>query len=45
MGPNARILDAEALRVGLEAEFERDVEEADVLAFAENSGDHNPLHV
>jgi 3-oxoacyl-[acyl-carrier protein] reductase len=35
----------EQLRPGLRAEFERDVTEADVLAFARNSGDCNPLHV
>src|SRR4051812_43027103 len=33
------------LRVGLRAEFERDVAEADILDFARNSGDCNPLHV
>jgi len=33
------------LRVGLTAQFERDLSEADVLAFAANSGDQNPLHV
>jgi 3-hydroxybutyryl-CoA dehydratase len=36
---------AAELRVGLSAEFERDVTEADVLAFAQTSGDFNPLHV
>lgn len=33
------------LHVGLKAEFEREVSEADVLAFAAGSGDENPLHV
>jgi NAD(P)-dependent dehydrogenase (short-subunit alcohol dehydrogenase family)/acyl dehydratase len=33
------------LRVGLRAEFERAIEESDVLEFAATSGDFNPLHV
>ncbi len=33
------------LRVGLTAEYEREIAESDVLEFAENSGDFNPLHV
>jgi NAD(P)-dependent dehydrogenase (short-subunit alcohol dehydrogenase family)/acyl dehydratase len=33
------------LRVGLTAEYERQIEESDVLAFAASSGDFNPLHV
>jgi len=33
------------LRVGLTAEYEREIVESDVLGFAENSGDFNPLHV
>ncbi len=33
------------LRVGLSAEFEREIGEGDVLEFARNSGDRNPLHV
>lgn len=33
------------LRVGLTAEYERDIAESDVLEYAENSGDFNPLHV
>jgi NAD(P)-dependent dehydrogenase (short-subunit alcohol dehydrogenase family)/acyl dehydratase len=32
------------LRIGLTAEFEREITDADVAAFAQNSGDHNPLH-
>jgi NAD(P)-dependent dehydrogenase (short-subunit alcohol dehydrogenase family)/acyl dehydratase len=35
---------AAALRVGLTAEFERDISAADVAQFARNSGDMNPLH-
>jgi NAD(P)-dependent dehydrogenase (short-subunit alcohol dehydrogenase family)/acyl dehydratase len=33
------------LRVGLTAEYERDIAESDILEFAANSGDFNPLHV
>jgi len=36
---------ADDLRVGLAAEYEREIEESDVLGFAANSGDFNPLHV
>jgi len=36
---------ADDLRVGLTAEYEREIEESDVLGFAANSGDFNPLHV
>jgi NAD(P)-dependent dehydrogenase (short-subunit alcohol dehydrogenase family)/acyl dehydratase len=39
------IIAAEDLRVGRAAEFEREITEADVLEFAANSGDFNPLHV
>jgi acyl dehydratase len=35
---------AASLRVGLTAEFEREISEADVVEFARNSGDMNPLH-
>ena len=45
MFPEPAVWEAEQLRVGLRAEFERDVAEADVLDFARNSGDANPLHV
>jgi 3-oxoacyl-[acyl-carrier protein] reductase len=45
MFPEARVWTGEELRVGLTAEFEREITEADVLAFAANSGDANPLHV
>jgi NAD(P)-dependent dehydrogenase (short-subunit alcohol dehydrogenase family)/acyl dehydratase len=31
-------------RIGLTAEFEREITEADVVEFARNSGDMNPLH-
>ena len=43
--PEAKVFAAEDLRVGLRAEFEREISEADILAFAANSGDANPLHV
>lgn len=45
MPPEARVLTAAELRPGLTAAFEREVTEEDILAFAANSGDHNPLHV
>jgi NAD(P)-dependent dehydrogenase (short-subunit alcohol dehydrogenase family)/acyl dehydratase len=37
-------LEPSEVRVGLGAEYTRDVTEADVLAFAQLSGDENPLH-
>jgi NAD(P)-dependent dehydrogenase (short-subunit alcohol dehydrogenase family)/acyl dehydratase len=40
-----KIVAVDDLRVGLTAEFEREIKEADVLEFAANSGDFNPLHV
>src|SRR5947208_1901295 len=40
-----RNLGPEDLHVGLKAAFERDVTEADVLAFGRLSGDLNPLHL
>jgi NAD(P)-dependent dehydrogenase (short-subunit alcohol dehydrogenase family)/acyl dehydratase len=40
----ARDLAPEALRVGLAAEFSRELSAEDVLAFARLSGDENPLH-
>ncbi len=40
-----KIFSAADLRVGLTAEYEREIEESDVLGFAANSGDFNPLHV
>jgi len=43
--PEAKDFSAADMRVGLSAEFERELTEADVLAFAANSGDANPLHV
>jgi 3-oxoacyl-[acyl-carrier protein] reductase len=43
--PEAKVYAAEDLRVGLTAEFEREITETDILAFAANSGDANPLHV
>ncbi len=42
--PEAVVRPAAALRVGLTAEFEREIREADVFEFARNSGDMNPLH-
>lgn len=45
MFPSAKVFAAEDLRLGLTAEFEREISEADILAFASNSGDANPLHV
>lgn len=41
----AKIWAPENLHAGLEAEFDRAVAEADILEFARNSGDLNPLHV
>jgi NAD(P)-dependent dehydrogenase (short-subunit alcohol dehydrogenase family)/acyl dehydratase len=40
-----KIIAAADLSVGLTAEYEREIEESDVLGFAANSGDFNPLHV
>lgn len=47
MAPERQAVDLapDDLRVGLTAEFEREISEADVLAFARDSGDANPLHV
>lgn len=45
MLPEPNVYSADDLRVGMTAEFERDVTEADVLDFARLSGDFNPLHV
>jgi 3-oxoacyl-[acyl-carrier protein] reductase len=42
---NPRVFTAGELRSGLEAEFQRDITEEDVLSFAELSRDWNPLHV
>ena len=42
---NAIVRAAADLRVGLSAEFEREINEADVVQFARNSGDLNPLHI
>lgn len=42
--PEAVVRPAATLRVGLAAEFEREISEADVAEFARNSGDMNPLH-
>jgi 3-oxoacyl-[acyl-carrier protein] reductase len=43
--PELVALEPGQLRVGLAAEYTREVTEADVLAFAQLSGDGNPLHV
>jgi 3-oxoacyl-[acyl-carrier protein] reductase len=43
--PEATKLTAENVKVGLSAEFEREIHEEDILSFAHNSGDYNPLHV
>jgi len=43
--PRPVTLGPDDLKVGLAAEFERPVTEEDVLRFAENTGDFNPLHV
>jgi 3-oxoacyl-[acyl-carrier protein] reductase len=40
-----KIIAADDLRVGLTAEYEREIEESDVLGFAANSGDFNPVHI
>ncbi len=42
--PEAVVRPVAALRVGLTADFEREISEADVAEFARNSGDMNPLH-
>lgn len=41
----AAYIPPEEIEVGLDAQFDREISEADVLAFAENSRDWNPLHV
>ena len=38
-------LEPSDVQIGLAAEYSREVTEADVLAFAQQSGDENPLHV
>jgi NAD(P)-dependent dehydrogenase (short-subunit alcohol dehydrogenase family)/acyl dehydratase len=45
MTPAPKVIAATDLKVGLTAEFEREIEESDVLGFASTSGDFNPLHV
>jgi 3-oxoacyl-[acyl-carrier protein] reductase len=42
--PEARLLTAAELEVGLSAEFEREIAEEDIAAFAALSRDWNPLH-
>lgn len=41
----ARVFTLDDLRIGLEAEFEREITEADVASFADLSHDWNPLHL
>jgi 3-hydroxybutyryl-CoA dehydratase len=41
----ARVFTVDDLRIGLEAEFEREITEADVASFADLSHDWNPLHL
>jgi NAD(P)-dependent dehydrogenase (short-subunit alcohol dehydrogenase family)/acyl dehydratase len=43
--PKPEAISAENLRAGLTAEYEREISESDVLNFAANCGDFNPLHV
>jgi NAD(P)-dependent dehydrogenase (short-subunit alcohol dehydrogenase family)/acyl dehydratase len=43
--PEAALFTPEQLYVGLSAEFEREITDADIYAFAHASGDANPLHV
>jgi NAD(P)-dependent dehydrogenase (short-subunit alcohol dehydrogenase family)/acyl dehydratase len=45
MLPQSRVFRPEELKPGLTAEFDKDITEEDVLTFARNSGDMNPLHV
>jgi NAD(P)-dependent dehydrogenase (short-subunit alcohol dehydrogenase family)/acyl dehydratase len=45
MFPEPKAYTPDELRVGLAAEFEREISEDDVLSFARNSGDQNPMHV
>src|SRR5580704_8305667 len=40
-----RVFTADDLRIGLQAEFEREITVADVASFAELSRDWNPLHL
>jgi NAD(P)-dependent dehydrogenase (short-subunit alcohol dehydrogenase family)/acyl dehydratase len=41
----ARVFTVDDLRIGLEAEFEREIAEGDVASFADLSHDWNPLHI
>ena len=43
--PEAKALSPDELKLGLTFEFEREINEEDVLIFANSSGDFNPLHV
>src|SRR4030081_278304 len=44
MGNEPRDFTADELKTGMTAEFDREITEAGVLAFAENFGGLNPLH-
>lgn len=41
--PRSKAWRTDELRIGMISEFERDIGEDDVLQFANNSGDHNPV--
>ena len=41
----ARVFTAADLRIGLQAEFERQITAEDIASFAQLSRDHNPLHM
>jgi NAD(P)-dependent dehydrogenase (short-subunit alcohol dehydrogenase family)/acyl dehydratase len=43
--PEATVRSADDLRIGMRAEFRREITEQDVFDFAHVSGDANPLHV
>src|SRR5258708_642343 len=43
--PEIATLTPADIHVGMSAEFEREINEEDILDFARNSGDANPLHV
>ena len=45
MQPEINNSGGSTLKVGASAEFEREITEEDILAFAQNFGDWNPIHV
>jgi 3-hydroxybutyryl-CoA dehydratase len=45
VNPEPKVFSVQDFRVGMTAQFEREIQEQDVLAFAANSGDFNPLHL